>query len=142
MDIQETRKREKDAENSIIAALVKAGAYARHVDISIDGFFDIIVVKGEIALVEMKYDQRGPDAPLREVMEPTQPVFARTFSIHGYRRLLICLYDGEIFWLYHGSNSIFGMMNNSPIGSLPEITSSSKADAIAHAIIEEIIKRR
>jgi hypothetical protein len=97
--------REKEAETRLIKALRDKGAYAVHMDCTIDGFPDIFVShNGNISLVEMK---EGPmKRKLSKAFEKSQPVF---YMLCDYQDTYVCLFDGERFHLFYASSVVEAM---------------------------------
>lgn len=122
---------EKIAENKLIAQLERLGLKADHVETGVDGFPDIFVSGEQVALVEMKacriYDF------LKDVMESSQPVFMYNVQRSGNKRVYLCVWDGEKFYLY-GTHAILPItMNGGRVYDLP-LVADGQAPEIAETI--------
>lgn len=87
-------KQEKIGEKKLIKGLNKEGFKAHHIDASVDGFPDVFAAKhNKILLIEVK------DADIyelvRNVFEPTQPVFAFEMNSVGYKQMYAAIYNSK-----------------------------------------------
>ena len=128
---------EKDAEREILNSLHKAGLVAFHMDTTIDGFPDILVMGGYVALIEMKYDRSGGRIKLSELMESSQPVFMHDCIMAGFYAIHLCVFDGESYTIYDTANILNASMAGHTLGSLTRIISHASPAAVADYIMED-----
>lgn len=124
---------EKCGERMIQNELEKLGMYVRHIDCNIDGFPDLVVIGPEVVLVEMKYMEG--DRKISSVFESSQPVFYHDVQETGFFRILLCLYDGDLFYVGVLRDVLRKSMAGRRMSDLmldePRLTASEAAKAIA-----------
>jgi len=122
---------EREAEQEILDALRKLDLYAVHMNTTIDGFPDILVAGNRIILVEMKFDRSGGRVKLKDIMQASQPVFARAMLSAGFDDIYLCAYNGESYTLYLVAELLLNTMNDKCLSSLPVIKSNNTPEGIA-----------
>lgn len=122
---------EREAEQEIIEALRNRDLYAVHMNTTIDGFPDILVAGERIVLIEMKFDRSSGKVKLKDIMQSSQPVFARTMFTVGYDDMYLCAYNGESYTLYSVEDLLLNTMNDKCLSSLPVIKSNDTPEGIA-----------
>lgn len=128
---------EKDAEREILKALHDAGLMAFHMDTAIDGFPDIMVIGGYVALIEMKYDRSGGHVKLSDIMESSQPVFMENAERVGFRSIFLCVFDGESYTVYDTGKILYASMAGHKLGVLPYVVTNACPKAVADYFVEE-----
>jgi hypothetical protein len=128
---------EKDAEHEILIALHKVGLMAFHVDATIDGFPDIMVIGGRISLVEVKYDRTRGRVKLSELMEASQPVFMENARDSGFNSMFLCVFDGEAYSVYDTGRILYASMAGYPLGTLPLVVTNDGPGSVADFLAKE-----
>lgn len=81
---------EKDYEEMIVHILEDHGFWIKHMDSSVVGFPDLLVLKGnQSAFIEVKRGSRGNK--VLDLVEPGQPVFASKLLQKGFSRALLAV---------------------------------------------------
>lgn len=94
-------KREARAEHRLIKELISLGFIAKHMNTDIDGFHDILAIRGNFtALIEMK--ACSMESKIDSALESSQPAWHRSLETHGFTHSFICVWDDifKDFFLY------------------------------------------
>jgi hypothetical protein len=122
---------EHQGEKAIIEALRGVGLKAHHMDTNVDGFPDIIVMGRRIVMIEMKKHFKRSTL-LRNIMEPSQPVFMHDAQIHGYMNIYLCVCKpSKLYDLYNTSGILLQSIGDKPLSALNETMHSADAMDIA-----------
>lgn len=109
---------EHAGETKLIDALRAVGLKAHHMDTTIDGFPDVVIFGEKVVMVEMKKPFK-PSAKIKDVMQPTQPVFMHDAYIHGYKDIYLCAYRGnDSYDLYSTEGILIHSMANQSLSRL------------------------
>ena len=126
---------EADAERELIHYFRRSGLRAYHIDIAnIPGFHDVMAIGKNICLTEVKFHRPGKSAKLKDLMEPSQPVFMESIQDAGFERTFLCVFDGEDYNLYKTSDILMHSMDGDSYYDLHPIAQSVGPDAIANII--------
>jgi len=128
---------EKEAEHEILEALKAERLSAFHVDSTIDGFPDIIVLGPRVCLVEMKFCRSHESRKLSSIMESSQPVFMETARKSGFNNMYLCVATGEDYTLYDTGRILYNSMAGMSLDSLPAILSKATPKQVALFMKEE-----
>jgi len=122
---------EHQGETAIIEALRAIGLKAHHMDTTVDGFPDILVMGPRVVMLEMKKHFKRSEM-LRNIMEPTQPVFMHDAQIHGYTNIYLCICrPSKLYDLYSTNGILLQSMNDQTLASLNGIIHSATAKDVA-----------
>lgn len=127
--------REAEAEKRLEKAFEKIGLRSWHMNTTIDGFPDRIVVGLEAAFIEMKYSsEKNPR--IDAIVETSQPVFWDTLEHQGFKRMYLCVATGphpyEQYALYGTHGAIGKVLRGERLDSLPVFFRSGNADMVAN----------
>lgn len=130
-EIAAREKKEHEAEVKLIAALDALGLEAKHMDTTVDGFPDTIILGPRIILVEMKYVESFYEK-IYSVTQPTQPVFMHRTRSRGLKDIYICaVSSGGAEWKIFSPENILEL---SMIGAtMDELKTLAVMPSVEHA---------
>lgn len=131
---------ERKAEDALAKSMRSIGLSAWHMNTTIDGFPDMLVSGSRIALIEMKYDRWGGRGLIKNIMEPTQPVFIQGIRDSGFMDIYVCAYNGRAYTVYDTSHILALSINNSELIAMKSLAigCAKEIAVFFHSICEGI----
>jgi len=127
--------KEREAEADLIREFKALGAWAAHMDTTVDGFPDILVLGRKTLMIEMKYvNTKNPR--IWEIMEPTQPVFMHNVRNKGMDEIYLCIASEDNFKVFSTDGILELSMTGAKIDELALMLCTSSAHEVALFLLE------
>jgi len=130
------KESERQAEIALITSLRYRNLLAWHMNTTIDGFPDVIVVGKRIALVEVKCRKRKASVTLDKIMEPSQPVFMARLGDVEFPYSYLLVFDDYGCRLYYTSMMLQYAMDGRPYWDLPIAYDGENAIDVADYLVK------